>query len=489
MIEIEAGGSLDEVSGDVLVVPVLGEHNWGPGADQVADELGDFLTDYLDEIDFQGKPGSVASLPVRDRLAFKRLLLVGLGENPDHEQLRQGAGAAGKNATRDASVVTTLHLVDVPGADVAVLEGLLLSQYRFEKYRTEKKPSRVERITLVAADEAAIAGAARRASVTADAVNLARDLINEPPAAKSPSTLVEVARGIADAGGLDITVFEPDQFEQERFGGLMGVAAGSHQPAAMIVLRHEPADPQGFIGIVGKGIVFDSGGLSLKPPSGMETMKTDMSGAAVVLATMQAIAALELPVRVVGVAPVTENMPGGGAQRPGDVLTPRNGKTVEVLNTDAEGRLVLADALSLVAEEEPDLIVDAATLTGACPVALGEKIAGLWGNTDQAIDQVRVAADEAGEAVWHMPLPGYYRKNIDSDVADMKNTGPRYGGSINAALFLKEFVADVPWVHLDIAGPARWPDDEHYQVKGGSGFGVRTLVKLIENVASNGAGP
>ena len=261
----------------------------------------------------------------------------------------------------------------------------------------------------------------------------------------------------------------------------MGVAAGSHQPAAMIVLRHEPSDPVGFIAVVGKGIVFDSGGLSLKSPSGMETMKTDMSGAAVVLATMQAVAALDLPVRVLGIAPVTENMPGGGAQRPGDVLTPRNGTTVEVLNTDAEGRLVLADGLSLAAEEEPDLIVDAATLTGACVVALGEKIAGLWSNTEEAADRVLGAAAAAGEAIWHMPLPDYYRKNIDSDVADIKNTGGRYGGSINAALFLKEFVGETPWVHLDIAGPARWPDDEHYQVKGGSGFGVRTLVKLIEN--------
>jgi leucyl aminopeptidase len=481
MIEIEAAAGIANVSADALVVPVLGERNWGPGGDWAAGELGDFLTDHLDDTDFQGKPGSVVALSVGDRLSFKRLVLVGVGPEPDHEQIRQAAGAAGKEITRAGSVATTLHLLDGPEAGVATLEGLLLSQYRFDKYRTEKKPSRLERIVLIDAEPEAAAAAARRARVTAEAVNLARDLINEPPGAKSPATLVEVARGIAASGGLDITVYEPHQFEAERFGGLMGVAAGSHEPAAMIVLRHEPADPKGFIGIVGKGIVFDSGGLSLKPPSGMETMKTDMSGAAVVLATMQAVAALEVPVRVVGVTPVTENMPGGGAQRPGDVLTPRNGTTVEVLNTDAEGRLVLADALSLVAEEEPDLIVDAATLTGACPVALGEKIAGLWGNTDDAISRVKAAAADAGEAVWHMPLPAYYRKNIDSDIADIKNTGPRYGGSINAALFLKEFVGDVPWVHLDIAGPARWPDDEHYQVKGGSGFGVRTLVRLIEN--------
>jgi leucyl aminopeptidase len=373
--------------------------------------------------------------------------------------------------------------LDVAGAEVATLEGLLLSQYRFDKYQSEKKPSKVERIVLLAFSAEDAAAAATRARVTVDAVNLARDLINEPPRTKPPSYLADVARQIAADGGLGITVYEPDQFEAERFGGLMGVAAGSHQPAAMIVLRHEPPDPVGFIAIVGKGIVFDSGGLSLKPASGMEAMKTDMSGAAVVLATMQAVAALGLPVRVLGIAPVTENMPGGGAQRPGDVLTPRNGTTVEVLNTDAEGRLVLADGLSLAAEEAPDLIVDAATLTGACLVALGEKIAGLWGNTDEAIERVQAAAAAAGEAVWHMPLPDYYHKHIESDVADIKNTGPRYAGSINAALFLKEFVGDVPWVHLDIAGPARWPDDEHYQVKGGSGFGVRTLIRLIEDTA------
>ncbi|MBT8203534.1 MAG: leucyl aminopeptidase [Acidimicrobiia bacterium] len=483
MIDITAAGGLAEASADALIVPVLGNRTWGPGADWVAEQLGDYLTDFLDELDFTGKAGAVAAVPVRGLLEFKRVILVGLGDEPDTEGLRQGAGAAGRKVTRSPGVATTLHQVDVPAAAVAVLEGMLLSQYRFDKYRTEKKPSKLERIGLIDAEESAVAEAVRRARATVDAVNLARDLINEPPAAKAPQALVEVATTIAEEGGLDLTVYQPDQFEEERFGGLIGVAAGSHQPAAMIVLRHEPENARGFVAIVGKGIVFDSGGLSLKPPAAMEAMKTDMSGAAVVLATMQAVAALELPVKVVGLAPVTENMPGGGAQRPGDVLTPRNGKTVEVLNTDAEGRLVLADALSLAAEEEPDIIVDAATLTGACPVALGEKIAGLWGNNDAAIERVSQAAAEAGEAVWHMPLPSYYRKNIDSDVADMKNTGPRYGGSINAALFLNEFVGDVPWAHLDIAGPARWPDDEHYQVKGGSGFGVRTLLRLIEATA------
>jgi leucyl aminopeptidase len=219
----------------------------------------------------------------------------------------------------------------------------------------------------------------------------------------------------------------------------------------------------------------------------METMKTDMSGAAAVFGAVQAIASLGLPVRVLGITPLTENMPGGGATRPGDVLTARNGKTIEVLNTDAEGRLVLADALALAAESAPDVIVDLATLTGACHVALGDKIAGAWGNDDFWLSRVIGAATRAGERVWRMPLPDDYRKNIDSDVADMKNIGGRYGGAINAALLLREFVDDVPWVHLDIAGPARWPDDEHYQAKGGSGFGVRTIVALAEDLTTGAA--
>jgi leucyl aminopeptidase len=230
--------------------------------------------------------------------------------------------------------------------------------------------------------------------------------------------------------------------------------------------------------------VFDSGGLSLKTAEGMETMKTDMSGAAATLAAVEAIARLGIPVRVLGITPLTENMPGGAALRPGDVLKARNGKTIEVLNTDAEGRLVLADGLSLAVEAGPDLIVDLATLTGACMVALGEEIAGLFG-TGGAPEKVQQAAATAGERVWPLPLPVDYRKKIDSEVADMKNTGPRYGGAINAALLLKEFVGEVPWAHLDIAGPARASETAHYVAKGGTGFGVRTLVSLAESLATD----
>lgn len=486
MIEFEAGGSLESAAGDVLVVPVLGDSSPTRGGIWVADRLGDHLTEQVERAEFKGKPGSAVSVPIiGDQLPFKEVLLVGLGDEPDLEAVRKAAGVAAKRTLRDRRVSTTLHEVDVEGAGGAVAEGFLLAQYRFDKYRTEKKPAKTEILQFVGDGSGAAVEASARAVIMAGSVNLARDLVNEPPHAKPPSRLVEIAEDIADSTGLDLRVYGPDEFEEQRFGGLAGVAAGSHAPAAMVVLRHEPEQASGTIVLVGKGIVFDSGGLSLKPPASMEAMKTDMSGAAAIFGAMRAIALLEVPARVIGIAPLTENMPGGGAQRPGDVLTPRNGKTVEVLNTDAEGRLVLADALSLAAEMEPDLIVDAATLTGACPIALGEKIAGLWGNDDRAIEKVKAAAAAAGEDVWHMPLPDHYRKNIDSDIADMKNTGPRYGSSINAALFLKEFVGGVPWVHLDIAGPARWPDDEHYQVKGGSGFGVRTLVTLAEQTAVN----
>jgi leucyl aminopeptidase len=237
------------------------------------------------------------------------------------------------------------------------------------------------------------------------------------------------------------------------------------------------------LAFVGKGIVFDSGGLSIKPAKGMETMKTDMSGAAAVLNAVWAIARLGLPVEVLAITPITENMPGGGAIRPGDVFTARNGKTVEVLNTDAEGRLVLADGLSLAVEADPALIVDVATLTGACMVALGKGVAGLFASDDEVAEQVANAAAAAGESVWRLPMEASYRQKLESEVADLKNIGDAFGGAITAALFLKEFTGDVPWAHLDIAGPARAESAEHYLTKGGTGFAVRTLVALAEAVA------
>jgi leucyl aminopeptidase len=310
---------------------------------------------------------------------------------------------------------------------------------------------------------------------------MARDLVNEPAGAMTPTRLAEVATEVAAAGGLEVTVWDEVEVANQGLGGLMGVARGSDEPPRLIQLSYRPsATARGHVALVGKGITFDSGGLSIKTAEGMETMKTDMSGAAAVLAAMSALPDLAPDVAVTAFVPTTENMPGGRATKPGDVLEIRNGKTVEVLNTDAEGRLILADGLSLAVEAGVDAIVDLATLTGACMVALGSKVAGLMGNHDAWVDQVRAAADRAGEPVWPLPLPEDYRKSIDSEVADVKNIGSdRYGGALTAGLFLKEFVDDVPWAHLDIAGPARSGEDEAYFRKGGTGFGVRTLVELL----------
>ncbi|MCA1692464.1 MAG: leucyl aminopeptidase [Actinobacteria bacterium] len=313
----------------------------------------------------------------------------------------------------------------------------------------------------------------------AAAVVLARDLVNEPAGSLTPQRLAEVAAEIAEQEGLTLSVLDEPAIAGERLGGLLGVARGSTEPPRLLELVYDPPDARATVAIVGKGITFDSGGLSIKTAEGMETMKTDMSGAAAVLAAMSTLPSLEPGVKVIAIIPATENMPGGSATKPGDVLRIRNGKTVEVLNTDAEGRLVLADGLSLAVEAGVDAILDLATLTGACKIALGPRIAGLMGNDEGWIDQIRQAAARAGEAVWPLPLPEEYRKLLDSEVADLKNIGGRWGGALTAGLFLREFVADVPWAHLDIAGPARSEEDDGYVPKGGTGFGVRTVVEAV----------
>lgn len=478
MIEFRAGGPSE--TADAIVVGV-GE---GRRFDAVGAGLRErlpWLDAHLDDAEFTGKTGQIVTVPGGDGVPYRKVALVGLGGTVDQEQVRRAAGAAARALAKCGVIATTLHAAIADGGE-AVGSGFTLGSYTFTRHKSEKKPSTITSVVLLDASADDIAAAFEGATI-GSAVNVARDLVNEPAMGKSPITLAERAATIARASGLGIRVLDEHEIAAERLGGLRGVSLGAANPARLVELRYEPEGAKGFLALVGKGIVFDSGGLSLKPADSMETMKTDMSGAAAVFASMQAIAALRLPVKVVGITPLTENMPGGSALRPGDVLEIRNGKTIEVLNTDAEGRLVLADGLSLAAEQRPDLIVDIATLTGAISIALGEKIAGLFG-TESAVNQVADAASAAGERVWRMPLPEDYRKNIDSDVADMKNTGTRYGGAINAALLLKEFVGDIPWAHLDIAGPARATDAEHYIPKGGTGFGVRTFVQLARRLSA-----
>ena len=479
MIEFRGNVEGEEAAAGVALGVTLGR-----GFDEAGRGLMErlpWLERHLDDAEFTAKVDQVVVVPGGEGAPFRQIAFIGLGADPDVEQVRRAAGSAAKALDKMPTIATTLHEFPIEGAAEAVGLGFVLGCYGFHRLKSEPKPSAIRSVVLIGGDEAAVQGARRGATIAAG-VTFARDLVNTPAIDKSPVTLAGIATDMAGEAGMRIRVLDEGEIEAEGLGGLRGVSLGAANPPRLVELWYEPADPKAFLAVVGKGIVFDSGGLSIKTADSMETMKTDMSGAAAVFGAMQVIAALGLPIKVLGITPLTENMSGGAALRPGDVLKARNGKTIEVLNTDAEGRLVLADGLSLAAEQKPDLIVDLATLTGACMVALGDKIAGLFG-ADEPAALVQAAADAAGERVWRMPMPDDYRKNIDSDVADMKNTGPRYGGAINAALLLKEFVGEVPWVHLDIAGPARASEAEHYVAKGGTGYGVRTIVQLATNMA------
>jgi leucyl aminopeptidase len=471
---------------DLLVVPVFSGGQLGPGAQLVDDALGDALPDFMQEADFDGKRGEVLAVPTGGRVSARAILLLGVGdaETFDLAGLRRAGAVLARRAAKVGTVATTL--IDAIGSDVdrgaaaqAFAEGVCLGRYQFLRYKSEGKASQLERVRVIGRGGAKVrAGLARGARIAA-AVAWARDLINEPAAAKSPAEVVDQAKALARKSGLKVKVFAGEQLERERMGGVLGVGVGSDRPPRFLRLEYAPAGPRGTLAMVGKGVVFDSGGLSLKTAGGMETMKTDMSGAAAVIAAMSTLRDLGVKARVIGYVPLVENMPSGAAMRPGDVLTMRNGKTVEVLNTDAEGRLILADALALATEEGADAIIDLATLTGAVVMALGDKVAGVMGSDDTWVEQVQAAAERAGEKMWHLPLPEEYRRNLDSEIADLRNVSSAGGaGTLTAGLFLKEFVGEAPWAHLDIAGTARSTADDAETSKGGTGYGVRTLVEL-----------
>jgi leucyl aminopeptidase len=470
---------------DLLAVPVFADRVLGPGADAVDAALGGGLVDFMDEAGFDGKRGESLAVPTNGRLGARAVVLIGVGERDrlGVDGLRRAGAVLARRSGRVATVATTLldaAADDVEASDgaAALVEGVALGAYEFLRYKGEASPSKLRRVTLLARGGARVRAAIERGAAVAAAVVWARDLVNEPALGKSPADIANQARRLARSSGLKIRVWSGEQLVREGLGGVVGVGQGSERPPRLVRLAYEPRGARRTLVLVGKGVVFDSGGLSLKTATGMEWMKTDMSGAAAVISAMSVLDALGVKTRVVGYVPLVENMPSGTAIRPGDVLRMRNDKTVEVLNTDAEGRLILADALSLAVEEDPDAVIDLATLTGACMVALGDRVAGLMGNHDEWRDQVRAAADRAGEPVWPLPLPDDYRKQLESEIADLKNIGGSYGGALTAGLFLREFVGDVPWAHLDIAGPARSSAEDGVLPKGATGFGVRTLVEL-----------
>jgi leucyl aminopeptidase len=479
---------------DLLAVPVFAGSELGPGADEAVAALGVPVAPLLEARGFSGKAGETAALPTLGRLPATVLLLVGMGERDkvDAEALRRAAAATVRQGRGARKAVTTLPqaLPTDPAAAVqAVTEGALLAAYRFDKYKQQAKangakPPELASLALAAGASARrgrdLARALAAGQVRAAATNLARDLSNEPANALHPADLAAAARKLLAGKGVTVKVKDEKALAAEGFGGIIGVGQGAEHPPRLIELRYAPKGATGAVVLVGKGITFDSGGLSLKPADSMKTMKTDMSGAAAVLATMSVLADLDIKVAVTGYLASAENMPSGRATRPGDVLRMKNGKTVEVLNTDAEGRLVMADALALGAAAQPDAIVDVATLTGACAVALGNRYAGLMANDEALAAELLDAAAEAGEPTWRLPLPPEYRKDIESDLADLKNVGDRYGGALFAGLFLQEFVGDRPWAHLDIAGPARAESDDGYLSKGSTGVTVRTLLTWLE---------
>jgi leucyl aminopeptidase len=398
------------------------------------------------------------------------------------EAIRRAAGAIGRRLSDRAVIGSVLHtdLGDADGATSASVEGFLLGSYKFTAYKSDPRPSKIQEILLPDAG----ADAVERGVAVAEATALARDLINEPASTLTPDALAARAREVADVGGLTCTVMDETELADKGFGGMLAVAQGSTTPPRLIQLHYKPDGASRKVILVGKGITFDSGGLSLKDPKNMETMKTDMSGGAAVIGTMSALGRLKPNVEVVAIVPASENMPGGEAMKPGDVMRHYGGKTTEVLNTDAEGRLVLADALAYASEMGADAIVDVATLTGSITVALGLKIAGLFSNDDDLAAEILAAGDVAGERYWRMPLFDDFKPELISEVADQRNVGSRWGGSIIAAKFLEEFVADgVRWAHLDIAGPARAEADYDDTPKGGAGFATRTLISWVESVA------
>ena len=445
----------------------------------------------LQRLSFTGAAGQTATI-TGESPAVTLLVGVGSSEALDQSSVRRAVATATRALSTHRSIAIDLSLLvgtsDADSIAQAAAEGSRLGAYRFDRYKSPKDATVTETIAIGGLD----GGKAgfTRGLVIADAVCFARDLVNEPGGTMTPAALAEAAEEAATAAGLEVEILDGTGIEVERLGGLLAVSRGSTQPPRFVKLTYTPSEdlaatdedgePLPSVALVGKGITFDSGGLSIKPADGMMTMKCDMGGAAAVIATMCALPALGVGVPVTSYTPLTDNMLGGDATRPGDVMTARNGKTVEILNTDAEGRLVLADALSLASEDGHGAIIDLATLTGACMVALGDKIAGLLGNDDSLIAEVEAAAARSGEKVWHLPMPKEYRKLIDSPIADMKNIGGRYGGTLTAALFLQEFVdPDTAWVHLDIAGPGFSEEIDADVPKGGTGFGVRTLIELL----------
>ena len=496
-----ASGDISAFQADAIVVNLFeGVDVPGGGTGAVDAAMGGAITDLIASGDIRGKSGEFTLVHSMGRVPSPRVIVAGLGKASEFniDKVRSVSGDLARflrrHRIKDAAVITHGAGIAGLGAEecaTAIAEGTLMGLYRFLRH---KKPPEedfeVQSLTLVEHDAAKVATLERgveRGRILAEATNFCRDLANEPSNYLTPTEMADRAQGLAADAGLECEVYGPGWMSEKGMGGVLGVAAGSSQEPRFIVLRYNGGGDAKPLALVGKGITFDTGGISIKPAAGMEEMKGDMSGGASVIAAMGAIARLRPAVNVIGIVPATENMPGGSAIKPGDVLKTMSGRTIEVINTDAEGRLILSDGLAYAREQGATAIVDIATLTGAISITLGNVAMGAMGNDAALMERVKQAASDAGEKVWELPMYDEYKDQIKSDVADMKNTGGRGAGSITAAMLLKEFVEDTPWVHLDIAGVDNYDRDKGVIVKGASGIPVRTLVNLALQHAEGGS--
>jgi len=462
--------------------------------------LGGAISDLIAAGETKGTSGEMTLIHTLGKMATRRVLVVGLGKADEFDldtvrsvSAQTARYLTGKGVESVATVSPSVSMgeLDARSSAQAIAEGTLLGVYQFDRHKTPEEPApELASVTIVESDDSKLdqlRAGAQEGQAIAEAVSLCRDLVNEPANHLTPADLADIALGVSRDAGLELKVLDETQMEKLGMGALLGVAAGSRVPPRLIVMNYsgDPENPNNNLGLIGKGITFDSGGISLKPAGGMGAMKGDMAGAASVIAAIKAIAALKPKLNVTAIAVASENMPGGGAQRPGDVVTSMSGKTIEVDNTDAEGRLVLADAIAYALTLGLTRLVDVATLTGAMEVALGKVTTGAFGNDRDLLDAVLAAANGVGERTWEMPTFDEYREQYKSDVADLKNIGGRPAGSITGAMFIGEFVGDAAWVHLDIAGTSTTSKTKGHQTKGATGVPVRTLVALAQGLAGD----
>jgi len=489
-------GDIAQIEADAIVVNIFEGVEQPGGATAAVDKaLGGAISSLISRGEIKGKFGEITIVHTFGKVPAERVAIAGLGKRQDFgvDKVR---GVTGEfcRALRKLNchkIATILHGAGIgniePEASAeAIAEGALLGLYSFTRYKKPEYEDIAEMLIVVREKDKVpiLEQAVHKGEVMAEATNLARDMVNEPANYMTPSQMAETAKEIARRYNLECQVFGREDMEAMGMGALLGVARGSNQAPKLIILSYKgDKHSEKALGFLGKGITFDSGGISIKASEGMDEMKGDMAGAAAVMMALAAIAQLKPKINVTAIIPATENLPSGSALKPGDVLKAMNGKTIEVISTDAEGRLILADALSYAAKQGLSPLVDLATLTGACRVALGTLYSGLFGNDQDLVNKVLRASEKTGEKMWQMPLPEEYKEQNKSEIANVKNTGNRYGGAITAALFLAEFIDNTPWVHLDIAGTALSTKESGYTVKGATGVGVRTLVELALNEA------